>query len=830
MLRTRILLALLILPLLLGARAAPILAQALSPSGAPPAGSGSIDLKGFVRAVDGDTLDVLINGNQVTIGLIGIAAPMGNTPCGRQATAALQKLVMGGVHLDEDPSLNLDARQRRLYYARSRDGHSIALPLVQSSLVKADGNGRERNSLASAEAQARASRTGCLWNSQPGALAPALAPISAASPSVTPPSPISMPPGFTQEVVTQLPYNAPTSFTFLADGRMLVSIKLGLVVVVQPDGTVLPTPLINIQDHVNEYYDHGLLGMAADPNFANNGFLYLLYTYENDPTQFTSTKTSRLTRVTVSGNTASPSSEVVILGQNVGSSCENFPAGTDCIPADGPSHGNGDIKFAVDGSMYVTLGDASYFNGTNILSLRSQNLDSLAGKLLRIDTSGQGLPGNPFWTGDGSANRSKVWTYGLRNAYRFNLRPDDGAPFVGDVGWGSWEEVDLGSFGANLGWPCYEGNQQQGNYGAYASCQSLYAQGSAAVQFPLLTWDHCCGSSAVTGGAFYTGTDYPSQYQDAYFYADYGRNFLRYARFDAKDALIPGSDTLFAASGLDGPVDIETGPDNNIYYLSISANQIRRLHYTGGNTPPTAEAAATPTSGLAPLTVQFASAGTTDPDGDLLSYSWDFGDGTPKATTANPSHSYTSNGAYTATLTVDDGHSLTSSATVTITVGHRAPVVSISQPLASLTYKVGDVITYAGSATDPDSGTALPPSSLSWQLILHHCPGGTCHIHPFSQSTGAGGSFTIPDHGDASYFELILTAISSIGLTSTTSVTIQPQTIQVTLATVPSGLMVYYDGLSGRSPFTNTSIVGSMHTIFTQSKQGNLTFQSWSDG
>jgi chitodextrinase len=160
---------------------------------------------------------------------------------------------------------------------------------------------------------------------------------------------------------------------------------------------------------------------------------------------------------------------------------------------------------------------------------------------------------------------------------------------------------------------------------------------------------------------------------------------------------------------------------------------------------------------------------------------------------------------------------------------NAAPVATISQPASGLTYKVGDVITYAGSATDAEDGP-IPASRLAWQIVLHHCPGGVCHSHPFASGSGAGGNFTVPDHGDQSYFEIILTATDSVGATGTTAVNIQPQTVQLTLSSSPAGMNLVYGGVTVVAPFTVTTIVGSQHTIFAPSPQGTHTFVAWSDG
>src|SRR5205823_12806735 len=134
-------------------------------------------------------------------------------------------------------------------------------------------------------------------------------------------------------------------------------------------------------------------------------------------------KTGRVARYTAIGDTASPATETVLLGKSVGYTCDDFPIGTDCIPSESPSHSVGNLKFAPDGTLFVSLGDGAHFNFVDTRAYRTQNLDSLSGKMLHITTTGAGVPGNPFWTGNANDNRSKVWAYGLRNSFRFSLRP-----------------------------------------------------------------------------------------------------------------------------------------------------------------------------------------------------------------------------------------------------------------------------------------------------------------------------------------------------------------------------------------------------------------------
>ena len=120
-----------------------------------------------------------------------------------------------------------------------------------------------------------------------------------------------------------------------------------------------------------------------------------------------------------------------------------------------------------------------------------------------------------------------------------------------------------------------------------------------------------------------------------------------------------------------------------------------------------------------------------------------------------------------------------------------------------------------------------PASGLQWQMIVHHCPGGVCHLH-FSGLPGS--SFTAPDHEDPSYLEIVLTATDSAGASASTSVTIQPQTVQVTINSSPAGLSIVYGGTSATTPFTVTSTVGGIHTLTATTPQGSNTFVSWSDG
>ncbi|MCA9259692.1 MAG: PQQ-dependent sugar dehydrogenase, partial [Planctomycetales bacterium] len=255
--------------------------------------------------------------------------------------------------------------------------------------------------------------------------------------------------------------NRPVAVDFDPDGRMFIAEQRG-VVRLFANGQLLATPFIDIQSQVNNVQDRGLLGVAVHPQFPSVPYVYLSYTYDPPETagrtglagpDGTGNRVARLTRVTADPatnyETAVAGSEVVLLGTNsvwanisspdrdstnditIAPSCS--PDGTlqNCLPADSRSHTIGNVAFGADGSLYVSNGDGTSFGRVDPRTVRVQDIDSLSGKLLRIDPlTGEGLPDNPFFNGDPNANRSKVVSYGLRNPFRYALHPDTQTPYI----------------------------------------------------------------------------------------------------------------------------------------------------------------------------------------------------------------------------------------------------------------------------------------------------------------------------------------------------------------------------------------------------------------
>jgi glucose/arabinose dehydrogenase len=647
----------------------------------------------------------------------------------------------------------------------------------------------------------------------------------------------TLPDGFGEtDVATGL--SQPTAVDWAPDGRMFIAEKQGRVRVRTPQGGLLT--LLDIRNKVNSPSDRGLLGLAVDTNFETNGYLYLLYVYELNPLDpdKTNPMVSRLTRVTVKPdntleNPGDP--ETVILGTEDDAPCPNPDNTVDCIPADFKWHVIGTVRSdPSDGTLWVGTGDTHDPPVVDGTSYRPLENDTYAGKILHIDRNGHGLANHPFCPQDANLTHvcTKIYAKGFRNPFRFTLRPGNKGPAVGDVGQGN-EELNLTRPGGNYGWPCYDANGRFWVHDEEPRCLEEYAREGTpnAATPPTWSYPRPAVGSAIVPGPTYPGGNYPSDYNGKIFVGDYVQGWVKLLSVNSNDQVTAVEDF---ATGWPPGVDLELMPNGDLAYVDIgftTGGAVRRFTYADGNLPPTPVASATPTEGEAPLTVQFEGSGSADPEDDLLTYDWDFGDGSPHSSEADPVHTYTDAGSYTARLTVDDGHDRNPNATVNIEVGGNAPpTVGITAPVDGATYRAGDAVQLMGSAEDPEDGL-LTGTSLAWQVLLRH---GT-HLHDVGTFTGEQRQFTTYDDHDAdSHYEIALTATDSGGRSAEQRIEIRPETVNLILSSSPTGAPITYpDTGTFPAPLKLTVAVGFKATIEaaeTFEYQGRTyRFASWSD-
>jgi glucose/arabinose dehydrogenase len=782
-----------------------------------------------------------------------------------------------------------------------------------------------------------------------------LAPVSANAVSI-------LPSGFQESVVFSGLAN-PTNVEFSKDGRVFVAEKSGLIKVFDGLSDTTPTTFADLRTNVHNFWDRGLLGLALAPNFPSDPHVYVLYTYDaaiggtaprwgtanvsSDPCPTPPGATAdgcvvsgRLSKLTASGDTMTGNEQVLIEGW-----CQQYP-----------SHSIGSLVFGSDGALYVSGGDGASFNfadygqdgsplnpcedppgvaGTALTpptaeggALRSQDLRTsgdpvgLSGSILRVDpATGNALPDNPL-TSNSDPNARRIIAHGLRNSFRQTLvaRPGTDEIWVGDVGWGTWEEINrianpTDSTVENFGWPCYEGNGRQPGYDSadLNICENLYGQANA-VSAPYFAYRHgtqvagescTVGGSSITGLAFYKGGPYPDEYDDALFFADHSRRCIWVMQKGTNGLPNPGQLKTFVTDA-ENPVDLEIGPNGDLFYADLNGGTIRRISYdptanqpiqsgflsdlqwtsaTNGWGPVERDTSngehlagdgntitlngATYSKGLgvhADSDVRYnlggqcsrftAKVGVDDEVGANGSVTFEvWADGTKlydsgimRGDTATKDVAVDISGRSQLRLLVTNGgnddwasdHADWANAQVSCTDGggggtNTAPTATIDSPSSTTTWKVGDNISFSGSATDQQDGS-LAASSLTWSLIMHHCSSeNSCHEHAVQDfAEVSSGSFVAPDHEYPSHLELRLTARDSGGLTDTKSVRLDPKTVVLSFSSEPGGLQLTVGSASGTTTFSRTVIVGSKNTVSAPSPQTsggiNYQFSSWSDG
>ncbi len=338
----------------------------------------------------------------------------------------------------------------------------------------------------------------------------------------------TLPAGFTESRWGSAMPSGATAMAFAPDGRLFVCLQSGQVRVINKDGILLANPFVRLS--VDSNGERGLLGVAFDPNFASNHYVYLYYTVPGSPAH------NRISRFRANGNVAAANSELVLVDLDNLSNATN--------------HNGGAIHFGPDGKLYAGVGENA--NGGN-----AQSLSNRLGKILRINSNGtipSDNPGSfPGIAGTTSGANRAIWAVGLRNPFTFAFQPGTARLFINDVGAGTWEEINNGIAGSNYGWPIAEGPASPPNPN-FRDPIFVYGHGSSGTT-----------GCAIVGGAFYNPSvlQFPTRFLGKYFFADLCSGWIR--------VLDPSNNTTSNfASEISGLVDLHVGSDGALYYLTRS--------------------------------------------------------------------------------------------------------------------------------------------------------------------------------------------------------------------------------------------------------------------
>ncbi|MDF9874404.1 PQQ-dependent sugar dehydrogenase [[Kitasatospora] papulosa] len=590
----------------------------------------------------------------------------------------------------------------------------------------------------------------------------------------------------------------PMTLAVLPDRSVLHTSRDGTLRLTDAAGTTKVAGRLNVYTHDEE----GLQGVGVDPGFTTNRFVYLYYapqlsTPAGDAPANGSTAdfapfdgVNRLSRFVLrTDGTLDTATEKKVL---------DVPAsrGLCC-------HVGGDIDFDAQGNLYLSTGDDSNpfaSDGYTPIDERptrnpaydaqrsAGNTNDLRGKVLRIKVGADGsytVPAGNLFAPGTARTRPEIYAMGFRNPFRMTVDKPTGVVYLGDYGpdagtasaaRGPAGQVEFNRItkAGNYGWPYCTGrndayvdhNFATSASGAAFSCsapRNTSPNNTGLTDLPAAqpAWipydggsvpEFGSGSESPMGGPVYrydaastSPVKFPESFDGDFFAGEFGRKWVKRIE-QAGDGTVQ-SVNAFPWQGTQ-VMDMAFGPDGALYVLDYGTgyfngdenSAVYRIENVTGGRSPLAQVSADRTSGTSPLTVRFSSAGTSDPDGDPLTYAWKFGDG-GTSTAAGPSHTYTANGQYTAELTVSDGTGRTATASVAVTVGNTAPTVKLELPLDGRIIDPGAAVPFRVTVTDPEDGT-VDCSKVKVTFIIGH----DSHGHPQTSATGCSGTVqTIAD-------------------------------------------------------------------------------------
>jgi glucose/arabinose dehydrogenase len=592
----------------------------------------------------------------------------------------------------------------------------------------------------------------------------------------------------------------PVGMDIAPDGRIFLAEKNGKIRVVKND-KMLPTPLITIK--VNNDSERGLMKVLVDPDFKNNGYIYAFYTRKSG--DVINNRVSRFT-VDKDKDVASASSELVLI---------------DIDSVDGTTgfHNGGGLVI-LKGQIYISTGEST-------VASNSQSLNTLKGKILRLNTDGTIPTDNPFYNTAKGVNRA-IWALGLRNPFRLSVQNGTDKIFATDVGGGNWEEINEILKGKNYGWPGIEGkrvNQTPPN----------------DYKDPFFAYNHSNGACSITAGTFYSPstTNFPSSYQNRFFYADYCAGWIK--------TINPSNGTLENfASDIANPLDVAVDNSNGVLYFiargsresntSSSSGVLWKVTYTGNGIPQIAVQPNNTTVSVGQnVSFKVSASGSPAP-----TYQWQRnGQNISGATASTYTISNTTladNGAKFKVKVSNSAGSVTSNEVTLSVIDNKIPEPTIVSPSVGTKYVGGNIINFSATATDKEDGD-LPASAFTWKIELFHFDNPE-HFHPAMDNKSGikSGTFTIPTDMETSpnvLFRIFLTVVDSKGASKTISRDVTPTISKINLVTNPPGLKLKLDGVVVTSPYSFDGAKGINRAIEASSPQTlngtNYVFSSWSD-
>ncbi|RZS97995.1 cytochrome c [Cecembia calidifontis] len=513
----------------------------------------------------------------------------------------------------------------------------------------------------------------------------------------------------------------PMEIEVLKDGRIIFIERKGKVRMFEPKtGLAKDIGFLRVYSEAED----GLLGLAKDPDFYNNNWIYLYYSPEREQS------INRLSRFTLVDDILDLESEIIML---------EIPHFRGCC------HSGGSIEFDSKGNLYLSLGDdttpfeSDNYNPIDERAGRPENVDAqrsssnsndLRGAILRITPQKDGtyiIPeGNLFPVGTPNT-RPEIYVMGNRNPFRISVDPKTGYLYWGEVGPDAqadslrrgprgYDEVNQAKSAGFFGWPYFIGDNKPYWYYDFEKQEAVFEYDPKApvnnspnntgikvlppAQKAMIWYPYAesedfpmvgsGGRNAMAGPVYYydlfpnSEVKFPKYYDGKLFIYDWMRNWIFTVSFD-KEGNYAGMEEFMPSTRFDKPMDMQFGPDGSLYILEYGTywsaqnddSGIYRIEFSAGNRKPVARANADKKQGSVPFKVSFSSEGSMDFDGDQLEFEWDFyGDGKTISREANPVFVYEHPGEFKALLTVKDAEGLKSQATISITVGNEPPVIS----------------------------------------------------------------------------------------------------------------------------------------------------------